>query len=315
MGSRVDARDGSHQGAATTISAASIASGAYEAERHHNGNTSGSSGFNEYGRTNRSSGPTSGFNEHSVLSQTSGTESRTSELGSNNTKTGEFASDPTTAQTPRQDDATATNPQTTSRSALVGSSNNTNITGSDLSRVDKTDTTTHTPETTNTHPKMSDEEPKNDQPQESAGGDDDQQSGEQGRDPNVVDTKDKKLTGTAKPGSHSALFGLTPDGHKETEADATTTAPKAAHTGEKSKATGDGEEKSEEGAEGNATSGDAGSRQPEGAGVKEQLDDPKVAEKGHGGDADTTTDDSGKPGAGSSTTGPSQGSGTVGEDA
>ena len=36
-----------------------------------------------------------------------------------------------------------------------------------------------------------------------------------GEDPNVVENKSKKLTGTAAPGSHSALFGLTPDGHKK----------------------------------------------------------------------------------------------------
>ncbi len=318
MDSRVDARDGSHRGAeaATGIGAGGIAGGAYEAGRHHEETTSGSSGFKEYGRTSRSSGPTSGFNEHS-LGQSSGRTgigSGTSGMGSN-ARSGVFSNDPTTAtEMPRQDDATSANPQTSSRSGLVGSSNNTDNTRSDVSRVEQADTTARTPETTNAHSKMSDEEPKNEQPQESSGGDDDHQGPNQGRDPNVVDVKDKKLTGTGAPGSHSALFGLTPDGHKETEADATTTAPKAAHTGEKKSATGDGGEETEDAAEGKATSEDAGSRQPEGAGVKDQMDDPKVAEKGHDGAAETTTDDSGKPGGGSTMT-PSQGSGTVGEDA
>jgi hypothetical protein len=120
-----------------------------------------------------------------------------------------------------------------------------------------------------------------------------------GQDPSVVDDKSRKLTGTGVPGSHSALFGLTPDGHKESEVDYSGTKP------------GGGDDAAGEG----GASGDTGSRAPEGSGVKEQLDDPKVSEKGHGGDSTTTDESSGKPGGGSSVATPSQGSGTVGEDA
>jgi hypothetical protein len=56
-----------------------------------------------------------------------------------------------------------------------------------------------------------------------------------------------KLTGTGVDGSHSAVFGLTPDGHKHEETNSTTTAPKPAFSkedamgGRKSvAATGDG---------------------------------------------------------------------------
>ena len=321
MDPRVDAQDSSHRGAeaATGVGAAGIAGGAYEAGQHHDGTTSGTSGFNEFGRTARSSGPSSGFNEHSLgqPSGGSGIASETSGMAST-ARPGAFTNDPTTATgVPRQDDATSANPQTPSRSAIVDSSHNTDNTDnaqSDVSRAAQADTTSRTPETTNTRSKMSDEEPKQEQPQESAGGDDESQGPSQSRDPNVIDTKEKKLTGTGAPGSHSALFGLTPDGHKETEADSTTTAPKAAHREEKKSVTGDGGEDTAGSTQGQATSEDAGSRQPEGAGVKDQMNDPNVAQKGHGGAAETTTDDSGKPGGGSTMT-PSQGTGDVGQDA
>lgn len=60
--------------------------------------------------------------------------------------------------------------------------------------------------------------------------DDNTQHGTQARDPAVEDRSDKKLTGTGVDGSHSAVFGLTPDGHKHKETSSQTTAPRPAHT-------------------------------------------------------------------------------------
>ena len=41
----------------------------------------------------------------------------------------------------------------------------------------------------------------------------------------ILDDNSRKLTGTGAPGSHSALFGLTPDGKKEAEADYSSSKP------------------------------------------------------------------------------------------
>ena len=155
------------------------------------------------------------------------------------------------------------------------------------------------------------------------GGGDDDQPGGQGKDPGLVDDKAKKLTGTGAPGSHSALFGLTPDGHKEEKAEYSSSGKVgAAHSEEDSTAasgegaqyTGKNRDKMNEDTGNTEDTGDSGSRAPDGAGVKDQMDDPRVAEKGHGGDG-VSTESTGKPGGGSSMTGPSQGTGTVGEDA
>jgi hypothetical protein len=135
---------------------------------------------------------------------------------------------------------------------------------------------------------------------QAAGADENDAGNSKGQDPSVVDDKGRKLTGTGAPGSHSALFGLTPDGHKETDADANSSKARPAHGGG-----GGGDDAT--------SSGDTGSRAPAGSGVQEQLDDPRVAEKGHGGNATTTDESAGKLGAGSSPlTGPSQGTGEVG---
>ena len=117
-----------------------------------------------------------------------------------------------------------------------------------------------------------------------------------GNDPATIESSGKKLTGTGAPGSHSALFGLTPDGHKETDVNYDTSKPPQDNSG------------------GNEASGDTGSRAPEGQGVSEQMNDPKVAEKGHNGQA-VEDSSSGKPGAGTGVATAEQGSGTVGEDA
>ena len=76
-----------------------------------------------------------------------------------------------------------------------------------------------------------------------------------GEDPALVgdDNPNKKLTGTGQPGSHSAVFGLTPDGTVNTDTSSKTTKPVAAHS--KDTAVGGGKE---------STEGDAGSRAREG---------------------------------------------------
>jgi len=112
----------------------------------------------------------------------------------------------------------------------------------------------------------------------------------QNADPNLVGpgeagTGKVKMTGTGTPGSHSALFGLTPDGHKETESSTITTAPQPSEQDAKA------QPKEAEGE-------DTGSRAPEGnEKTAEQLDDPRVAEKGHDGNA-VEDEGTGKPGSG-----------------
>ena len=139
------------------------------------------------------------------------------------------------------------------------------------------------------------------------------QSPGQGPDPALVgpavgdgNARTSKLTGTGTDGSHSAVFGLTPDGHKHDETDSTTTAPKPAHSKETSLSQGD-------------SSNDTSSRAPAGEGVKDQMHKVEAdsGDKGlertdpaPGGSSGAASD--GKPGAGVS--GPSMGSGKVGED-
>lgn len=56
-----------------------------------------------------------------------------------------------------------------------------------------------------------------------------------GADPNLEgpqDTHDIKMTGQGEPGSHSALFGLTPDGKKHDDTKHMTTTSKPAHSTE-----------------------------------------------------------------------------------
>lgn len=131
-----------------------------------------------------------------------------------------------------------------------------------------------------------------------------------------MEDKSRKLSGTGTQGSHSALFGLTPDGHKESAAEYGSSKPQPAHSGEDSTAaSGDGATFTGKSRDGTSSTEDTGSRAPAGSGVQEQLNDPRVAEKGHGGDAVGTEEEAGKPGGGSSVTGPSQGTGQVGQDA
>lgn len=132
----------------------------------------------------------------------------------------------------------------------------------------------------------------------------DLQNSSQGRDPAVVDDKGtKKLTGTGVPGSHSAVFGLTPDGkkHDETTSDSGPVVP-ASELGKPHK-----KEKQEDKAN---PSNDTSSRAPDSAGVAEQMhkvdNEPKGLQRKEPMDLST---DSTKPGAGS--TGISQGTGDI----
>jgi hypothetical protein len=128
-----------------------------------------------------------------------------------------------------------------------------------------------------------------------------------GHDPNLVgpeDTHDMKLTGQGAPGSHSAVFGLTPDGHKHDDTHSTTTTSKPAHS--KESAVGGGSVPS-----GTEDASNTTSRAVTGGGVASQMHDPRVAEKGHGGQAVESDAGAGdKPGSGLG--GPSQGTGEVG---
>ena len=110
----------------------------------------------------------------------------------------------------------------------------------------------------------------------------------QGIDPNLEKFKSDKLTGTGQDGSHSAVFGLTPDGHKHDDTShARTTAPiPADNEGKTSKH--------------DSTAHDDGSRGVGTGKVAEQMHDPNVADKGHGGSADHGNDNN-KPGAGVNT--------------
>lgn len=117
------------------------------------------------------------------------------------------------------------------------------------------------------------------------------------------DTHDIKMTGDGEPGSHSAVFGLTPDGRKDDNTSASTSISKPAHS--KETAVGGGTiPRSEDGSSNNT------SIQSSGADVASQMDDPRVAERGHGGTAvESLSGSGGKPGAGVG--GPEQGTGDV----
>lgn len=134
------------------------------------------------------------------------------------------------------------------------------------------------------------------------------QSPEQGPDPALVgDAKDHpKMTGQGTPGSHSAVFGLTPDGKKYDDSSSKTTAPAPAHSnettlGRKSVAAG-------------AAGADSGRDTVSGGhgGVSDQIDAPDVGKKGLERTDPAPTEEAtsgGKPGAGLG--GLSQGSGQV----
>lgn len=139
--------------------------------------------------------------------------------------------------------------------------------------------------------KVSENEPSNltggkaETPKAHAKDDNVQHAEEQGEDPSLEKQKGGKLTGSGVDGSHSAVFGLTPDGHKfDDTTKATTTVPE----------THDQEKKQE-------SQGDVGSRDVGSGKVAEQLHDPKITEKGHGGESESTSADNSKPGHGLNT--------------
>lgn len=100
--------------------------------------------------------------------------------------------------------------------------------------------------------------------QQTSSSDDVQHAESQGRDPNTEGPDHPKMTGTGQPGSHSAFFGLTPDGSKDENTQASTTPVKPAH----SKETSNSETAS---GGGTYTEDDVGSRGVTGAGVADQV--------------------------------------------
>jgi hypothetical protein len=111
-----------------------------------------------------------------------------------------------------------------------------------------------------------------------------------GEDPSLVtssEIKAGKLTGSGADGSHSAVFGLTPDGHKFNDTKSSIGKSLVHSEG------GSGEKGTSKDKE------DTGSRGVGTGEVAEQMHDPKVAEKGHEGQA-SYGDDNNKPGAGTS---------------
>jgi hypothetical protein len=127
-------------------------------------------------------------------------------------------------------------------------------------------------------------------------------------DPNLEgpeDTHNIKMTGQGEPGSHSAVFGLTPDGKKHDDTSHSSTITKPAHSKESAVGGGTVPDKAED-------SSNTSSSAVAGSGVADQMHDPRVADKGHDGKAVESEAGAGdKPGAG--TGGPEQGSGNVGE--
>lgn len=110
-----------------------------------------------------------------------------------------------------------------------------------------------------------------------------QHASRQGQDPSLEKDRGGKLTGTGVDGSHSAVFGLTPDGHKFTDTKNTAGGSAAMPKAEQESTRGDPE---------NTSSSGPGSER-----VADQMQEPRVAEKGHEGKAEYTDSDA-KPGAG-----------------
>ena len=125
-------------------------------------------------------------------------------------------------------------------------------------------------------------------------------------DPSLVgpeDTHSIGMKGDAAPGSHSAVFGLTPDGHAEKNTDSKTTMGKVKDGAEK--AMGGGTKPSGGEDTSNTSSTAAGT-----GGVADQLQDSKMGSGGQGGPEGHAGAGSGdKPGSGFD--GPSQGTGQV----
>lgn len=111
---------------------------------------------------------------------------------------------------------------------------------------------------------MSDEQITSEQAKIKTDAPQDNESEIQGRDPNTEGPDHSQLKGTGAPGSHSAFFGLTPDGKKDENTKASSTPIKPA----------DGEERSKEetaSGGGTYTREDGGSRGVTGDGVSDQV--------------------------------------------
>jgi len=107
------------------------------------------------------------------------------------------------------------------------------------------------------------------------------------------------LTGTGEPGSHSALFGLTPDGKKGTETSSGSGPPVAAHS--KDSVVGGGKPSGGD---------DVGSRGPAGGDeLKSQMQQTQKDAAQPGEKPTLTSEDGAKPGAGA--VGGSQGTGDI----
>lgn len=137
--------------------------------------------------------------------------------------------------------------------------------------------------------------------------DDKQHASQLGEDPSLVtsnEAKSGKLTGTGTDGSHSAVFGLTPDGHKHNDTKSTADAIAASAKNDSDKrdsGIGQDERRTDEGDSSSAKQGTTS----EGVGtgkVADQMHDPRVAEKGHEGKANYGDDGNDKPGSGVATT-------------
>ncbi|KAK5465205.1 hypothetical protein LTS15_001768 [Exophiala xenobiotica] len=126
------------------------------------------------------------------------------------------------------------------------------------------------------------------------------QNSSQGRDPAVIDKgNEKKLTGTGVPGSHSAVFGLTPTGEKITDTDSSTTAPRPAHSKSRDDTAGGGDNSSRAPAGGEKLTEQMHNPRDQGPKGLERTDPVSGVE----------SSDSSKPGAGG--VGLSQGTGDV----
>jgi len=148
------------------------------------------------------------------------------------------------------------------------------------------------------HHKKSPETSSSDQIDESSSSH--HQNTSQGRDPAVIgNDHEKKLTGTGAPGSHSAVFGLTPTGEKITDTDSTTTAPRPAHSKSRDETAGEGDNSSRAPAGGDKLSEQMHNPRDQGPKGLERTDPVSSME----------TSDSAKPGAGG--VGLSQGTGDV----
>lgn len=121
---------------------------------------------------------------------------------------------------------------------------------------------------------------------------DDVQTPSQGKDPSLVEKQSTgRWVGDGVDGSHSAVFGLTPDGHKNTDTGHGVSSLKPAHSKDASN-----------------TSTSTGSREVTGDRVADQMRDLKVAEQARGNSGVSSTGST-KPGAGA--TGGEQGLGQI----